>query len=218
MNDRSRALQILKQAREILLQRLTEHVLENEEEILSDARGESYMGEIDSLYEQIGTPLVHLNQILSNLPVEDDVHAHDAHAVHPAPHSYAEIVPPAWPDIPALPAPRGSGAVEAILEEVASPISFQTFAAQVQADDLEGAGRSLAALFELPLERAVRCASFFRQQLHDDPEFLVKAMQLRRELASGGYNTAALLLYQCFGLTGLESVSVVQVLKARLQS
>ena len=97
MNDRSRALQILKQAREILLQRLTEHVLENEEEILSDARGESYMGEIDSLYEQIGTPLVHLNQILSNLPVEDDVHAHDAHAVHPAPHSYAEIVPPAWP-------------------------------------------------------------------------------------------------------------------------
>jgi hypothetical protein len=59
MNDRARALAILKQAREILMQRLTEQVLENEEEILNDARGESYMGEIDALYDQVGTPLVH---------------------------------------------------------------------------------------------------------------------------------------------------------------
>lgn len=217
MNDRARALAILKQAREILLARLTERVLDNEESILDDARGESYMGEIDALYDQIGTPLVHLNQILSNLPTEDDVQVHDTHAVHATAHSYAEIVPPAWPEVPALPAPRTSAVSEAIAEEVVAPISFQTFAAQIQAHDVTGAGESLAYLFDLPTPRALRCAEYFFQQLRDDAEFLVKAMQLRREIASGSHNGAILLLYQCFGLSGVESIGVYQVLKTRLQ-
>ena len=216
MNDRVRALAILKQAREILLQRLTERVLENEDEILDDARGESYMGEIDSLYEQIGTPLVHLNQLLSAVPADDDdaQGVHDTHAAHAAAHSYAEIVPPAWPEVPALPAPRGSATSEAATDEPA--ISFQTFAAQMQVDDLAGAGESLAFLFDLPPERAQRCADHFYRQMHEDAEFLRKAMQLRRELASGGYNGALMLLFQCFGLSGIESIGVYQVLKARL--
>lgn len=217
MNDRARALAILKQAREILLTRLTERVLENEESILDDARGESYMGEIDALYEQVGTPLVHLNQILSSLPVEDDVQVHDTHTVHATAHSYAEIVPPAWPEIPALPAPRGSSVAEAMGEEVAAPISFQTFAAQIQAEDIVGAGESLAYLFDLPPQRAVRCAQHFHQQVREDADFFMKAMQLRRELTSGSHNGAIMLLLQCFGLSGVESIGVYQVLKARLQ-
>lgn len=217
MNDRARAFAILKQAREILLTRLTERVLDSEESILEDARGESYMGEIDSLYDQIGTPLVHLTQILSNLPVEEDVQVHDTHTVHATAHSYAEIVPPAWPDVPALPAPRSSAVAEAIGEELMSPISFQTFAAQIQAEDLVGAGESLAFLFDLSPQRAMRCAEHFLQQMREDPDFFVKAMQLRRELASGSHNGAIMLLFQCFGLSGVESVGVYQVLKTRLQ-
>lgn len=215
MNDRVRALAILKQAREILLQRLTERVLENEEEILDDARGESYMGEIDSLYEQIGTPLVHLNQLLAAVPTDEDAQGmHDSPTAHAAAHSYAEIVPPAWPEVPALPAPRGSIATDVGTDEPV--ISFQTFAAQMQVDDLAGAGASLAYLFDLPAERARRCADHFYQQMHEDADFLLKAMQLRRELASGGYNGALMLLFQCFGLSGIESIAVYQVLKARL--
>jgi hypothetical protein len=216
MNDRARALAILKQAREILMQRLTDRVLDNEEEILNDARGESYMGEIDALYDQVGTPLVHLNQILSSLPVEEDVQVHETHTPqHSAAHSYAEIVPPAWPEVPALPAPRSSSGVETA-EDTIAPISFQTFAAQIQAGDISGAGGSLAYLFDIPLLRAARCAEHFHIQLREDPDFLVKAMQLRRELASGGYNGAIMLLYQCFGLTGVEAIGVYQVLKVRL--
>jgi hypothetical protein len=212
MNDRDRALAILKQAREILVQRLTDRVLDHQEELLDDARGDSYMGEIDALYDQIGTPLMHLNQILSNMPVEDETPAHDTH-VHAAAHSYAEIVPPAWPEVPALPAPRQSAEV---VEEAAPTVSFQTCAAQIQADDVSGAGATLAHLFDIGRERALRCAEHFRQHMRDDSDFLAKAMQLRRELTTGGHNGVLLLLFQCFGLSGIESIGVYQVLKARL--
>lgn len=218
MNDRARALAILKEAREILIRRLTERVLDNPDEILDDARGDSYMGEIDALYDQIGTPLAHLNQILSNLPAEEDVQVHDAHGQHAAAHSYAEIVPPAWPEVPALPAPRSGGGVETANEEALAEVSFQTFAAQIQAGEIEHAGRSLAVLFEISVERATSCAIHFRTQMHGDPEFLAKAAQLRRELASGGYNGAIHMLHQCFGLSGIESLGVLQSLKARFQS
>lgn len=221
MNDRARALAILKEAREILARRLTERVLENAEELLDDARGDSYMGEIESLYEQIGTPLAHVNQILGAMPPEDvEPVAPQTHAQHSSAHSYAEIVPPAWPDVPALPAPRGGTAsetLEVIAEEPPAEISFQTFATRIQAGDVEGAGHALAFLFDIPTERAMQCAQHFNQQMQTDPEFLLKAMQLRRELASGAYNGALMLLYQCFGLSGIESIGVFQVLKTRIQ-
>lgn len=219
MNDRARALAILKQAREILLQRLTERVLDSEESLLDDARGESYMGEIDALYDQIGTPLAHLNQILSNLPADDFQDFQETHSAPAAAHSYAEIVPPAWPDVPALPAPRSGGVSIDTADEplVSAPVSFQTFAAQIQAGDIVGAGATLAYLFDISAPRAVRCAEHFLLQLHEDPNFLATAVQLRRELASGSSHSALMLLYECFGLTGTESIGVYQALKARLQ-
>lgn len=222
MNDRARALAILKEAREILAKRLTERVLDNAEELLDDARGDSYMGEIETLYEQVGTPLAHLNQIISALPPEDEpTPAPETHAQHASAHSYAEIVPPAWPEVPALPAPRGGTTSETMetlsVVEPPAEITFQTFATKIQAGDVEGAGHALAYLFDINVERAMQCAQHFNQHMQADPEFLLKAMQLRRELAGGGYNGALMLLYQCFGLSGIESIGVFQVLKARIQ-
>ena len=54
MNDRARATEILRKARAILAERLTEKILEQREELLDDAQGDSYMSEIESLYEQVG--------------------------------------------------------------------------------------------------------------------------------------------------------------------
>jgi hypothetical protein len=120
------------------------------------------------------------------------------------------------PTLPGLPAPRSGGAVEAIEDAVSTPVSFQTFAAQIQAEDIVGAGASLAYLFDISGPRAIRCAEHFLLQLRVDPNFLATAMQLRRELQSGGNNGALMLLYECFGLTGAESVGVYQALKVRL--
>ena len=41
-------------------------------------------------------------------------------------------------------------------------------------------------------------------------------MGLRRELAAGAYNSAIYLLYECFGLRGLEAVAAIGALRAKL--
>lgn len=76
MNDRSRAIAVLQQARQILQDRLTQRVLEMAEEILDDAAGDSYAGEIDSLHEQLGMRLTCVNALLSGLPPTEALHPH----------------------------------------------------------------------------------------------------------------------------------------------
>ena len=49
MSERGKALDVLRQARDLLAQRLTERVLEVEEGLLDDARGDSYLGDIESI-------------------------------------------------------------------------------------------------------------------------------------------------------------------------
>src|SRR5262245_50616960 len=71
MNDRARASDILRKARAILAERLTERINEQTEELLDDARGDSYMNEIESLYDELGMKLSHVSQMLSNLPAEE---------------------------------------------------------------------------------------------------------------------------------------------------
>src|SRR5439155_10076247 len=159
MNDRTRATEVLRNARNILAERLTELVLEQREELLDDARGDSYMNEIESLYEQIGVKLSHVGQMLSNLPAEEPAaQTHTAAAQHtsdntftvatePAPNFDAVIhdttpalIGPLFVATPALPAPKASEP----MKNRATNSALQAFAAQIQAGDLLAAGRSLA--------------------------------------------------------------------------
>ena len=232
MNDRVRAQKILREAKETLAQRLTEKVLEQQEEILADSRGDSYMNEIESLYEQIGLKLSHVNSMLSNLPVESPpTHVEPAAAQHapddtftvatdPSPSADAVVsdttlalAGPVYLHVPALPAPK---AKEAPPQPAAAPVSFQLFAAQIQAGDLKGAGKTLGLLFDLKPRRAVACATLFSERLRSDKEFLRKASQLRRELHAGSHHAALVLLVECFGLTSDEAASVLASLRRRL--
>lgn len=72
MNDRTRSIEILKQAREILLSRLAERVLDGREDILDDAAGFSYCGAIESLHDQLGQRLGNLTALLAHLQSADD--------------------------------------------------------------------------------------------------------------------------------------------------
>jgi len=224
MNDRARAISILQQARDILAERLTERVLESREAILEDALGLSFGGEIDAVQEQIGMRLNNVHMLLNNLPpiedapapTEEDLGGSAAQPVlayepEAAPEESAEIeghtyyadaahngvAPP-----PALPA--------------AHPISFQAFAERVMANDMDGAGYVLAGLLDVTQSRGRECAKRFQEQLAERPQFLQKAMSLRNELAAGSVNGALLLLWECFGLQGLESIAALQSLKTRL--
>ena len=237
MNDRNRALKILKEAKETLTSRLTEKVLEQQEEILADARGDSYMNEIESLYEQVGLKLSHVNSMLSNLPVEPPAtqvesagaqHSADdtfTVATDPSPSADAVVsdttlalAGPVFLHTPALPAPKVAASKQLTASPPAAvPVSFQLFAAQIQAADLKGAGKTLGVLFDLKPRRALACATLFDERRRSDKDFLRKASQLRNELHAGSYHAALVLLVECFGLTSDEAADVLASLRRRLE-
>lgn len=230
MSQRSRAHEILKEARTILAERLTQMVVEQSEELLDDARGDSYMNEIESLYEQIGHKLSHVSQMLSNLPVEEQAaQTHTAAAEHspentfsvatePAPNADAvtqymlpAICGPVYVATPGLPAPKASEPVK----HRATNSALQAFAAQIQAGDLLAAGRTLSNLFDVEEPRAVACAATFAQRVRSEAAFFRKVMELRSELHNANTQRALLLLLDCFGLTRGESAEILRNLQRR---
>ena len=231
MNERQRALEVLREAREILLQRLAELVVEQEAEILADARGDSYMNEIESLYEQVGMKLAHLGQMLSHIPDQQaGTHSATAAAQHdsrdtftlstdPAPSADAIIedtIPalagPVFVATPALPPPRSGGS-----RVRATQLSLQAFAAQIQSGNLLAAGRTIGALFELEEPRAIACAAVFAQRARSEAGFFRKALQLRSDVATKNDQHLFDHLFDCFGLSRGESRLVVETLRRRLR-
>ncbi len=68
MNPHSLALSILQKARDALAERLTQRIIDAEHEIAEDAAGSTYLSEIESIYDQLGGRLAHVNAMLANLP------------------------------------------------------------------------------------------------------------------------------------------------------
>lgn len=97
MNEQPSARKVLLAARSELARRLTELVLAAQEDVLADARGESYMNEIETLYEQVGIKLAHVNQMLAGLPADLEVESS-------SPPSPAQAPPASAPPASAKPA------------------------------------------------------------------------------------------------------------------
>jgi len=233
MNDRVRASEILREARALLAERLMEQIVQQRDELLDDARGDSYMNEIESLYEQVGMKLSHVSQMLANLPAEEtQPQTHTVTAQHsadntftvatePAPNADAivqdttpALIGPLFVATPALPAPKTAQTAQPTKNR-ATNSALQAFAAQIQAGDLLAAGRTLAALFEVEEPRAIACAATFAQRVRSEAAFFRKVMELRSELFSGNPQRALLLLFDCFGLSRGESAEVLRNLQRR---
>jgi hypothetical protein len=232
MPARKRALDILRQSREILSQRLTELVLEQAEDILADARGESYMNEIESLYEQVGMKLAHVGQMISHLPDAaletttttaaahhraEDTFTVATHGAQAADLDFAEALPalegPIYVAAPALPPPGGAPSARA----KATQLSLQAFAAQIQAGDVLAAGKTLESLLDLDESRALACAATFAQRVRGEAGFFRRVIQLRKQIQSGDNQRVVVLLADCFGLSQPEAAAVVQTLRRRLR-
>jgi hypothetical protein len=226
MNDRAQAIAILKQARDMLADRLSERVIDARDEILEDAHGFSFVSEIEAIYEEFGARLVHLNQLLANLPAVDEPPPVSADVEEASVHSaeihfgagHAELSSEGPSAVTRTYVGLVGPALPTFAESAAEPLrtlTFQPFAAQIHAGDLTDAGRSLAELFGLPEPRGEECARYFAEHLRSEPGFLMKAVQLRGELESGGWQAALGLLGECFGLAAFESLGVLQALRAR---
>lgn len=228
-SDYDRAQNILSRARSIMTQRLIERVLECEEGILDDAQGDSFHGEIEQLFEQFGTRLSQLQTVMSHMtppehaPVATTADDEDEPDEVPSVRKVdprLETQRVSTEDLRhrplALPAPTedGPAAEEAVPPE--GELTFRDFLQTISSRDTEQGGHVLSELFDLSEVRGRQCAQHFLQQYEAQPEFLLRAMRLRRELRVGTANSVLLLLWECFGLQGVESLTVMRRLQDRV--
>ena len=96
------------------------------------------------------------------------------------------------------------------------PADFALFGRQIAANDIDGAGRTLAELLEVDQKLAHQCATSFRERLNEDPTTIQKAMLLRTKLMTDEKNDSLMILWDCFRLQGPQAVEVMQTLKTRL--
>lgn len=183
MVDRLRARTVLTRARDILAERMCEMILESEEGLVQDAQGNSYMDEIGGIFEQVGGRLTQINTLLTNLP------ALPAGTVG---------VPLTGQSKPAL----GAG-----------PATFMAFGQAVARGKEEQAAEQLAELFGIDKHIAGVSAGYFADKLKQDSGVIERTMQMREELRTGSDNRALLTLHECFGLTGVVAIQVLQFLK-----
>lgn len=228
MDPRAEALFILRQARDLLADRLAERIVASKEEILEEASGLLFGGEIDALFEQIGGKLMHVSQMISSLPSEEPIAEMPESPSAENYSSGSQLILSDFPSsepnspttsvlaLPGLPAPEATRTETSTLAVEVPPASFQDFASRIRTGDLAAAGGILAELFGVDSPRGQQCAIRFAEQLTADKDFWESAMQLRGELSSSSHNGALLLLQKCFGLSGVEAIGVLQNLRARL--
>lgn len=230
-SERNRALSLLKQARNVLAERLVQAVLDLGEDLLDDARGDSYAGEIDSLHDQLGTRLGQVNHLLAGLSEAST--SDERESSRPAP----EIeIPQTWTykttdqDIAAsttvrdgtpgrdtdqsISRPTTSSAGTAQSRSTAS--TYPLFVQDIVRRDLPAAARHLTEILGFDPVQCEACAMRFRDQLDRDPGFLAKVHGLRKALNAGHLERAEVLLAECFGLTGRDAESAMQSLNGWL--
>jgi hypothetical protein len=122
-------------------------------------------------------------------------------------------------DIPVISLPLalpGPAVVEERPQITLVPSSLQSFALYVQTGDLQTAARCITELFDLPTGRGQACLDAFVQRWTIQPDLLHRVIALRSDLQSGSVSASLAALADCFGLQGMESISVLQSLRARL--
>ncbi|HTM53839.1 MAG TPA: hypothetical protein VL175_07395 [Pirellulales bacterium] len=216
MNQRSFAISILQKARDALSQRLTERVVESEHDIQSDAEGESYLSEIETIYDQIGGRLAHLNAMLSNLPPEEPAVAPEVTASEIV---YADLAA-AYPtgldlgtsaSVPLLGLPAPAASEEAPAKLLVD--SFRAIVAHVRTGDLATASRLIADVFDIRPSQARRGAAAFARQLVEFPDLACRIEELGFSIDGTNEYAAATLLGECFEFQAIEALTLVRALK-----
>lgn len=220
MNQRSLAISILQKARDTLGERLTQRVVESQQEIADDAEGCSYLSEIETIYEQLGGRLAHVNAMLANLPPSSAPSPADTAANEIIYADLAQAYPTgldleAASPLPllALPAPPGfeQQRQASLLDQ-----DFHDVAVHIQSGDVSVASRMISELFDIKPSQAQRAALAFAQRVARAPDFAVTIIRLANLLDDRDEDAAMALLEDCFDFHPVEALTIVQNLRQRL--
>ncbi len=223
MDERGRAIRILRQTRDALARRLTERILEAEEEILAEAEGESFLSEIETIYDQIGIRLAHVNQMLSHLPAAAETEAPQkpphwtsvgmqscASRDASVPTSDAANTQRAATSFLALPAPGDTRAGNAAIANLAM------FGFHLRRGNIDAAAISLESAFGLNRMRAIACIHVFHMHCQHDPAYFENAVRLHNYLHADALSQAFGVLCDGLGLTGSEALAALMWWRTRL--
>ncbi len=218
MDDRALAISILKRARDILAARLAERVIQSGEEIIEDALGNSYSSEIETIHDEVGLRLTHVNAMLASLPTTTADHP-------PSSPRATSIVPQRAKRFPSASCPlrlRTSNPRRRVAPRMhrrhkrpARPSHFKRLSRKSPRVISTRRVNRLPCFWTSRQSRPPLHETF-AERLTTQPDFLAKAMRLRGELQSGSINGALVMLWECFGLRGFESIGAWQSLKSRL--
>lgn len=204
---------LLTQARDLLAQRLTNAILELGDDLLEDARGESFSGEIDTLHERIGTRLSQVNVMLAGLSAPDELDGEISRRLT-GPVQAGSLQPECPAEDTAVVQHVAGGSLS--IDGKFSTSTYPLFVQDIVRRDLVAAGRRLAEVLETTSHQAEVYATRFRDQLDRDPAFLAKVHRLRKALQGEDHPQARLLLGECFDLQGMECQAAMPVLKSWL--
>ncbi|RCS50550.1 hypothetical protein DTL42_10590 [Bremerella cremea] len=226
MSDRNQALAILKQARDALLARMTEAILDQADEIQADAAGESFLSEIENLYDRMGNKLAHLNQMISNLPAEqEEAEESQGFERYDQPSEKEAVRLPHFPltITPPEDAVKGSDRADLIgLPAPGTPLpqapAFGRFVTLIEQGNVEEAGDLIAQILGISPYSGLKCAQAFSANYQRDTTVVVKAMRIRHELVRHRFNDALILMHECFGLQGIEAMVALQKMRDILAS
>jgi hypothetical protein len=219
MNPNERALDILQKARDALCTRLTERILDSEQEIAEDAEGSSYLSEIEAIYEQLGGRLAHLNAMLANLPP-----AQVQPTAEPTTETASEVVYAdlasgtsatfdieiaASPPLLGLPAPptREESEVWSLTVGLGRVVQM------TRADDLTEAAHLISEVFDLRPSQARRAAAAFQRQLCRYPDLARRLEQFGMEFRELNEYAAATLLGECFEFQAIDALLLVRSMR-----
>ncbi|REK12883.1 MAG: hypothetical protein DWQ37_09640 [Planctomycetota bacterium] len=217
MNQRALAISILQKARDTLSERLSQRIIESKHEIADDAEGHSYLSEIETIYDQLGGRLAHLNAMLSSLPPDSPQSPADEAASEIV---YADLAsdcsspldlePTAPITLLALPAPARceEPPLHPLVEQFASICVF------TQAGDQASTARVISEVFDIKPSQARRGAEVFAAQRERWGEYTHRLEQFASAVDETNEYAAATLLGECFGFQPLDALLLVRSLKS----
>ncbi len=94
-------------------------------------------------------------------------------------------------------------------------LTFRDFAGAIMGSDWARAAEVLQALLGVDAETATASATFFQEQMAAGPDFMMKAMGMRKVVGSGDRGALVKLLGECFGLAGDKAEAAADKVLAR---
>lgn len=92
-------------------------------------------------------------------------------------------------------------------------INFKVFGRNVAEGKLDEASKILRDLIQCDLEAAEKITLHFKGKFEESPNIIMQTMNIKYQIEQGQQNDALMAVQNIFGVTGVESIKILEVMK-----